>query len=676
MSAIVGGMLFLSVLFPLRQESAGIEPRHQELQHEVVVQLKLIQVYVVDRDGNPVADMTQDDFELYENGRLQKITDFEKHLLAPFVKKEDRPGEVAAEKPIPVTDKIPPKLTRKFFILLDFFQIDLVGFNQSKKAALHFIVSQLQSTDEVAVLSYSSVGHLIFHQYLTTDHQRAKETLMRLRRAPERNVESLPQGAKPVRSSMLDGERRFEGGGGSGDSEKNKIRSFLTDMNEMAKSLRMIPGYKHLIYFSGGITRNWLYDEGAAPDVTTMPQADPGIRVRYEEMSKEFGAAGVSVYAVNADGTRAYFEEETNRGDHALKMIADLSGGKYFEDVMKYEKISLEINAVTGNYYVLGFYPDLRMDGKYREIDVRIKRPGCRVMAQSGYFSPKPFTEFSDFEKQVHLFDLALNERPYFQEPFRFSAVAAAFSSDTQANLALISCVPGDFPKEVIVPRVEAIALMVDRKSNSLYTLRRALSSSQLYGKKSYIYAIVGLPAGEYDCRIVLRNIESGRGAVGSASVVLSDPPKTGVKLYRPLFLIPGEKANYLELEAKKDEAGEVGKDSLRQIYPYLSNDLSFLLGEIEQGTASLLAVLRYSVFELQDPRIRLRASLASVGDQREIAIPLRLLNRAKQEEQAEVCLVEFKFDDLQAGSYALKLVAEDEKSHLKSEVTLDFKIK
>jgi len=100
-------MLFLSVLFPLRQESAGIEPRHQELQHEAVVQLKLIQVYVVDRDGNPVADMTQDDFELYENGRLQQITNFEKHLLAPFVKKEDRPGEVAAVAGGNCTDYLP-----------------------------------------------------------------------------------------------------------------------------------------------------------------------------------------------------------------------------------------------------------------------------------------------------------------------------------------------------------------------------------------------------------------------------------------------------------------------------------------------------------------------------------------------------------------------------------------
>jgi len=52
-----------------------------QLQYEVTVTLKLVQVYVTYKNGNPVTDLTKNDFILYDNGKLQEITDFEKHLL-------------------------------------------------------------------------------------------------------------------------------------------------------------------------------------------------------------------------------------------------------------------------------------------------------------------------------------------------------------------------------------------------------------------------------------------------------------------------------------------------------------------------------------------------------------------------------------------------------------------
>ena len=52
------------------------QEKSDPLQHEVTVTLKLIQVYVSDRDGNPVLDLTKDDFLLYDNGRPMTVTDF------------------------------------------------------------------------------------------------------------------------------------------------------------------------------------------------------------------------------------------------------------------------------------------------------------------------------------------------------------------------------------------------------------------------------------------------------------------------------------------------------------------------------------------------------------------------------------------------------------------------
>jgi len=42
------------------------------IQHEVVVTLKLVQVYVTDKSGKPVVDLEKSDFIIYDNGLLQK----------------------------------------------------------------------------------------------------------------------------------------------------------------------------------------------------------------------------------------------------------------------------------------------------------------------------------------------------------------------------------------------------------------------------------------------------------------------------------------------------------------------------------------------------------------------------------------------------------------------------
>ena len=50
-----------------------------------------------------------------------------------------------------------------------------------------------------------------------------------------------------------------------------------------------------------------------------------------------------------------------------------------------------EIAADTNVYYVLGYQPaNLRYDGKYREIEVRVKRPGVTVRARKGYLALPP----------------------------------------------------------------------------------------------------------------------------------------------------------------------------------------------------------------------------------------------------------------------------------------------
>ena len=51
------------------------------IQHEVTVTLKLIQVYVTDKDGRPVTNLDKSDFEIFDNRKRKTITEFEAHSL-------------------------------------------------------------------------------------------------------------------------------------------------------------------------------------------------------------------------------------------------------------------------------------------------------------------------------------------------------------------------------------------------------------------------------------------------------------------------------------------------------------------------------------------------------------------------------------------------------------------
>ena len=80
----------------LRLNSKNTQEKTEQvtLQHEVTVTLKLIQVFVTDKKGNPITDLAKSDFVLHDNGKLQDITDFERHVLIP------KPEEKVEEKKV------------------------------------------------------------------------------------------------------------------------------------------------------------------------------------------------------------------------------------------------------------------------------------------------------------------------------------------------------------------------------------------------------------------------------------------------------------------------------------------------------------------------------------------------------------------------------------------------
>jgi VWFA-related protein len=668
--SIVSLLLFLSASVILNS-SVPQEPMKQPtLQYEVSVTLKLIQAFVTDRQGNPVTDLKKTDFEVYDNGILKTVTDFERHVLALARPKTEQSEQAPPQKPEASYAGQISKLNRKFFFVFDIEKNDLQGLAQSKKAALHFMETQVQPTDEIGILSYQARRGLVIHEYLSTDHKRVRRAIEKLRGVPGTGSGGLPtEPGLEERTSILASEEgpsilAYLAPPPNPEAEELAMlrRNFVQIMAEFAKALRYIPGYKNIILFSAGLSRSVL-------------TRDSGLRKDYEDMSKEFGSSSSPVYSVNALGTRSNIVSPGDRGDVSLKDLSTLSGGRYFEDVAQADKIMVGIQNATSNYYVLGYYIDEKWDGEFHGIDVKVKREGCVVSTQNGYYNPKPFSRFSDFEKQLHLIDLGFNENPQFQRPTELPLTALPCLDESGSYLVLVTELPWESLKEIMQPPTEVVTFVFDQNNNVINSKGGYVQVPDFSKRRVVYYDIISLKPAAYHCAVILRNMKTGKAARARGEAIIPQPHTSGLQLDLPLLLIPTVDKNvaYFSLTKRAEGASEKPLISLKDFFPFLTDRLVPVMDEVAKGTSKVFAIIRSTVKNIPNADIRIYASLKHGAAGEEIPLFPSIL-KTNRVGEVDIILLELPFPELTPGDYILILVAKDEKSGEKAEASRGLK--
>ncbi len=672
------------------------------LQHEVTVTLKLVQVYVTDKKGKPVQDLLKSDFVIYDNGQKKEITEFEKHILSPPAPKApaQAPQEQIVATPLPAPDKI-TVMTRKFFLFFDFAFNNQKGVNKAKQAALHFLDTELGPTDEVGLISYSMLKGISIHEFLTTNHRKVREALLSLDtsritgRAENveeeywRRAQEEPGGVFDRRDDLPIREARQEA--------KNQASNFFLKLTALAKAMRYVPGQKHFILFSSGIPASMIYggQAGIPTDYYSFSEGaarnklDPGdfiLRTQNEEMLKELSAASCTFFSFDTreaamvpslftydeqtfgTGNRDIFsrggvsqapvnvlKDDKTTGLYSITRLSKVTGGKYYSNISDYEKNLDQVQAMTGTYYVLGYYISDQLDGRYHEIKVEVTRKGSEVRAQTGYFNPKPFREYSDLEKELHLFDLALTERPLLQTPLRFTMASLSYTAGQETRLQILSKIPDTVIQKFSSKNVELISIVFDEKDN-LAGLQRAEANLTKYrGMDVFFTSGASLKPGSYKCRLVIRDLETGNAAVASAQAYVVKKASIGLSLHSPLLLVPESNFAYLEGAGSRKNAGLTWKDA----YPYDRAQYSPLVEGAAMRTERLFAIIPCSVAGIVQPNVTLTAFLINSASGEIIPVALSAINKSEKA-GIEIHLVEFALANIPPGKYRLYLHAED----------------
>jgi len=636
------------------------------LQHEVSVILKLIPVHVTDKGGKPIRDLNKDEFAITDNGSPVAVSAFEKHELAA--------SPVGIRTPAPrtteATGSSPDRfLNRRFILLFDFAFNTGHGIVASVTAARRFLQTEVQPGDEIALISYSMLRGLRVHEFLTTDHSKIKAALSAIT-----SKEIVGRADEVEQAYWMMADMNFKNNDVVPNMEAQRresaqqARGYFEALARLADALRLVQGEKNILFFSSGVPSS-LVNSGRravtadARIVESTSQQSTGstfdipnseLRAFQENMLKELSAANCSVYSFdtresaklpalyNYDETISQnrpmgglllgadsggiFRDDKTTGMDSLRRMSRQTGGKYYANIALHEKNLEEVSAVTGAYYVLGYSIPAASDGQFHKIKVEVMRKGCQVKTQPGYFNPKPFREYTEIEKNVHLFDLALNEKPELQTPRYLPVSALSYNSDQGPRVRTLTRISKEVWEEFPGQTAEIVALFFDAQDSLLSLQRVAVPVAEYREKETLFSAATSARQGATKCRIVVRDLDTGRSAVASTTSFSGPSSGQSLSVFSPLPVIEGGGLFFLEGVVK----GTAETPSWRRIYDYDASAFSPVIGDEPVGSRKIDVILPYSAPGLTVSGLTFQANLVNSNTGENFAVSLELKELTK----------------------------------------------
>lgn len=682
--ALLALILALPGAPPAPDPGAG---QDKPLEHRVSVSVKLVQVYVTGKGGAPVTDLTAADFEIVDNGRTYPVTHFEKHVIGTG-------GSGVGPGPAPGAG-VAATMSRKFLLVFDLALTDPKDLGRARETALELLDGRLRPSDEIGVVSYSVGRGLVIHEYFTADHARVRSVVEGIGGRPRAGrAESLTRqiyaadlaaapGTKSAPAAGLDPESRFyedqallqagQGFGSAADfSYVDLAERYLTALGQLARVLRDVPGFKNIVLFSGGVAGRYLYGRrgGAAVGEWTTAeelaaqlkdydaaQASATVRDAHVAMIREFEAANCPVYTVDVSRERNEGDVLGARGGadpagrelegaDSLRQLAGGTGGKFYARTVRDERVAEDIRTSTAAYYVLGYEVGETYDGAFHRIGVKVGRKGVDVKTQGGYFGAKPFKDFTRFEKLLHVVDAALSDAPLAEVPFDVPVAGLPLVvGDSPRLLVFARASPNDLA-EVLGRKSEAYLLLMDERGDVVSTKRFPISVEEPRRGALYPSFLVPVEPGAYTCRMVLRNLETGRAARGAAPVTVPPERAPGLGLDPPLLLVP-EKGTET-LPDSPDSAPD-------RLFGYDPAAYAPRAGDVAPGTARLHAAVRVDAGGATAKDLVLRAFIAAEAGPARSEAPVTVLDRSG-DGPIRLLFVEIATGELRPGRYTLEL--------------------
>lgn len=429
--SILALVLICTLLTPIAGQQSGVPapspPQKPSANSEDVVRIttNLVQIdaVVTDRRGQHIVDLHPEEFEVYEDGRPQQITNFSYVNVQAESKAETAETESDKTQPRPPEQLRPEQVRRSIALIVDDLGLSFESTHFVRNALRKFVDEQMQSGDMVAIIrTGAGVGAL---QQFTTDKRLLHAAIDRLKwnAFGRRGIAAFGNiGDDPYYTEPRDRKRGTFTSTGSDepptvDAFKDEVFTVgtLGALNYVVRGLRELPGRKSAVLLTDAVDlfsatggQNFyvldslrrLIDLANRSSVVFYPIDARGLLAGNDsaanalvgkskgDVSGGIGSTGLSGHRIMADlRSRSLEILEAQNG---MSYLAQQTGGLL---VVNNNDIAQGIRRVLDQkgYYLIGYRPaestfNTTGGKNFHHLEVRVKRADLIVRTRSGFY--------------------------------------------------------------------------------------------------------------------------------------------------------------------------------------------------------------------------------------------------------------------------------------------------
>ena len=508
----------------------------------------LVLTNIVVRDkktGAVVKGLTEKDFTITEDGKPQHIASFDFENVDEAAALNEATINAAAPNGVfgAKTGTAATEELRNHRLIVMFFDITSMqpdDLDRAQDAARNYINKQMHPADLVAVVSLDATLSL------DQDFTASKDLLLKAVNAYGGTQGSGFGAGATSTSNQVEDASSFT----PDESEYNDINTDreLFAIEDISKSLAYLNEKKSLLYFSGGIQRDGIENQASL-------HAAINASVR----------ANVSIYSVDARGLQAIsplgdattgnlrgansfngaaLQNNLDSNFNTQEVMATLSsdtGGKAFFDSNDFSPAFDRIQKDTSAYYVIGYHStDLRRDGRYRRLSIKIDRGDVKLEYRPGYYAPADYQHATKDERERQLEEELASDLPSTDMAVYMQALYFR-TGDNRFYVPISLVVPGSqipFVKggDRDKATLDIIGQVRDIAGHDIGdirdTVKLAVNESQQVRQKNVQYTTgFNLPVGKYHVKFVVRENETGRMGSFETDLTVPDLKKVPLKM-------------------------------------------------------------------------------------------------------------------------------------------------
>jgi VWFA-related protein len=436
-----------------KESTAEIASHDEPTRFRVNVKLVVVRAVVRDAQGHAVGNLRKEDFQVFDKGKPQVISQFEVEQPGAVAAKALRSNENAGNGPATensVTSSSSSMPERYIAYLFDDIHLEFGDLVRVREAAeRHF--AKLQPTDRAAIFTTSGRTVLDF----TDDRTKLHDALLRLQpnpinasvfshQCPEISLyqadliinhgDADARGVAydqaiqcgPIRPATLPGGQPVPLGNAGAlidalaqgvlSAGEHESHVSLLSLQSVLQGISRMPGQREIVLVSPGfLTPQLEYDYDEVVDralrsqvvISTLDGRGLYVVMPYGDASHQPPAApdagmfGASVAPPPLNETQLAISAAHAQSDLLIELAND-TGGSYFQNSNDFDEGFRRVAETPEFYYVLAFTPqNLKLDGSFHTLKVTLKNPQkMTLQARRGYYAPRGFADPEQQAKQ------------------------------------------------------------------------------------------------------------------------------------------------------------------------------------------------------------------------------------------------------------------------------------